>query len=239
MDLSNSDYSCYLTTLHNAKTLKEALINGTATFLPDDKGKLNSEAIYNLNTGYITDGVNLLMLQHQKKTMGYSSNVVGTMNTIQAAKTVIKRGEKGVGYNFLVDNEYRHGSFLFPEQTEHPERLQNYRNKKLKDNKKLTDQNLIVDKAEEYLPSYFAAAKGGMSVTVKPEATEEFKKRFIEILDNTLSKKRNPKIPVLSEFCFSADKAANQIIKDKKQEINKLAVAESSPLKNKQKGIQY
>lgn len=214
--IKNLSFNGALLAKHNAKLIQTAVENGTAPFLPDSQGKINPVPVYNLNTGFIVPDENLVLLQMKQKEMGFASNVVGTFNTIQEAGTEIGgKMSEGYGTHYVFKNsknEFSVGTFYFPEETKAPEKVLEL-NKKIKYPQKLQDKSFEIKDVQSYLPAYFAACKSGISLTVSPEVTEQFKSELLTVIKNDLSvKNKNPEIPSTKSYFSNADYKSSAVI---------------------------
>lgn len=226
--VSEKQFNGFYIPSHNAKIIKESIENGTAPFLPDQAGNVNTKPVINGNTGYCLNAKDLIPLQIVGKN---NSNIAVTYKTTQNLGTRVKEGEKGFFYNFKrEDNTIGTSQFFFPEQTENPQLVKDAVNEKVAKNKlPQISKTIEIQSAnpEEYLGTYVAACKSGATLKVNPEIAEEFKKNFTAVLDNQLSKKadRNAEIDTLSNFMFKVDQKANLINKElyaeRRQEMQK------------------
>lgn len=212
-------FSEYYIQLHNVKVLKEAVENGTAPFLPNSNGVIDTNPIYNLNNGICVNDMNLLLLKCKQAEMGITSNVVGTHHTLQSLKTAPASKDKGLSYVWRDDDKkYHTARYYFPEDLKEPEKMQE-KSFKVKFPQKLNNQTISVTKGSDYLPAYFAACESGLKLNVSKEVIEEFKKEFIAVAANNLEKKNDKEkeiknmIPSLRSYCVNADITAKEIIK--------------------------
>lgn len=224
--IKNVSFNGALLAKHNAKLLQTAIENGTAPFLPDANGKINTKPIYNMNTGFIVQDLNLVVLQIKQNEMGYESNKVCTYNTLQAAGTEV--AGKGMGTHYVFknkDNDFAVGTFFFPEEAKAPSKI-NDLNFVLKYPQQLQDKSFEIKDVQSYMPAYFAACKSGFSLSVSPEVTEQFKTELLSVIKNDLSvKEKNPEIPSTKSYFSTADYKSGVVIaavkNDKPVEWNK------------------
>ena len=164
----------------------------------------------------------LLPVQLTKQEKGYQGNAVGTYNTMGKAETRVKEGEKGVWYNFKgQDGEFHHAAYFFAEQTEHPERFNDFAQKNSKQQSVLNGTAFTISSVQDYLPMYLAACKSGAKVSVSPEIAGQFKADMLSVCNNELahSFNKSPDIPKLNDMLFAADKLANDLIKSTEKQL--------------------
>ncbi len=234
---------------HNAKMIREAMENGTAPFLPNEKGEIVARPIYNANTGYCINAKDLIPLQivaRNNPAADYST-IVATKNSIDAAQTSVKAGEKGFFYNFKrEDGSIGTTQFFFPEQTEHPERVIDAASKKISATQNKHRKNgenaqvrgsveITSPDAEEYLAKYVAACKTHSSLKCAPEVAAEFKKNLSAVLDNQFAKKGEFKREVgnLGKLLFNADKKSVEIVRQINAESRETEQRKSPEKKHK------
>lgn len=228
-NVSEKKFSGIWIPYHNAKTIREAMDNGTAPFLPNEKGEIDARPIYNANTGYCLNAKDLIPLQVVAKNNPEAdySTIVATKSGIDAAHTSVKAGEKGFFYNFKRgDGTIGTSQFFFPEQTEHPDRVIDTASKKISavrsrnlENGGLSRGSATIEitspDTEEYLAKYMAACKTYSKLKCAPEVAAEFKKNFSVVLDNQFAKKGEFKQEVgnLNNLLFNADKKSVEIVR--------------------------
>lgn len=223
INVSETKFSGNWIPRHNAKMIREAMENSTAPFLPNEKGEIVARPIYNANTGFCLNAKDLIPLQivaKNNQAANYST-IVATKSSIDAAQTSVKAGEKGFFYNFKrKDGSIGTTQFFFPEQTEHPDRVidvaakrisamqnryrENSGNARVHGTVEITSPN-----AEEYLAKYIAACKTHSILKCAPEVAVEFKKNFLNLLNNYSARKGSN----ISELLFNADKKSAEIVK--------------------------
>ncbi|MCM1322191.1 MAG: hypothetical protein NC041_06990 [Bacteroides sp.] len=217
--VSEKQFSGNWIPFHNAKIIKESMNKGNAPFLPNEEGEITARPIYNANTGFCLYAKDLIPLQIVADgNFSLSSAVVATKNSINAAKTSVKAGEKGFFYNFKRDDgSIGTTQFFFSEQTENPEAVKKLAEGKIRKSNNFNKTVEITSaEPEEYLANYVAACKIGAKMKVSSEIAEEFKKSFSQVLDNQFAKKDefDKKIGKLNELFFNADRKSAQIVKD-------------------------
>lgn len=218
--ISEKQFNGYFVQNHNAKLIYDAIENGTAPFLPDVNGNVNTKAIFNGNTGFCVNAKDLIPL---KIIQGDQSNMVVTYKSVQNAKTVIKEGEKGFFYNFQrEDKTIGTSQFFFPEQTQDPQKVIDNISKninKLYPNG-IPNSNKVIEITSSdplnYLSEYVAACKSGSTLKVSSEIAQEFKDKMIPILKNQTAKydNKNVELDSLGNFMFKVDQKANEINKE-------------------------
>lgn len=235
--VSEKQFNGFFIPSHNAKIIKESIENGSAPFLPDQNGNLNTIPVFNGNTGYCLNAKDLIPL---KVIQGKKSDIVVTYKTVNDAHSRITAGEKGFFYNFQrEDKTVGTSQFFFLDQVEQPERVYEAAVKKI-ESAKLPKLNKTVEiqssNPEEYLGMYVAACKSGASLKVTPEIAEEFKQNFTAVLNNQLAKKnkRTEGIDRLSDFMFKVDQKANAINKELYAEQRQVHQKENEQFKPKQ-----
>ena len=216
--VSKNEFNGYWIPKHNAKVMKEGIENNTAPFLPNKKGEIKAEPIYNASTGYVLPATRLIPVQFAKIKNGYESNVVIGRNFAEMASTNLKENEKGVFYNFKDETgEIHTASYFFPEQTANPNAVIELANENLKPGIDLSNTSIVIANSnpEEYLSCYLAACKAGAKLSVSPEIAEEFKQKLTVILDNDLLNKEDKvmSLPSLGNTLFYADKKATELCK--------------------------
>ena len=216
LNVSAKQWNGYFVPKQNAKIIKEGIESGVAPFLFND-GKINTTAIVNANNGYSLNAKELIPLQIVKAKNGYASDFVGTFQTANKAHTRIKSGEKATYYNWKdKDGNYQHAGLFFPEQTESPEKFNDFAKSNLKQKYYGTDKTISVTSPADYLGSYVAACKTGAKLEVKPEVVEAFKADLLKVCENELKRtnaERDSSIKSLHTVLFDADKKAGEIIK--------------------------
>lgn len=235
--VSERKFSGNLIPYHNAKMIREAMDNGTAPFLPDEKGEIAARPIYNANTGFCLYAKDLILLQivaNNNPAADYST-IVATKSSIEAAHTSIKAGERGFFYNFKrEDGSIGTTQFFFPEQTEHPERVIEAASKKISAAQGERRENggnglarrtieITSPDAEEYLGKYMAACRTRSLLKCTPEVATEFKKNLSAVLDNQFAKKGEFRQDVgnLNNLLFNADKKSAEIVRQMNSELKK------------------
>lgn len=220
----------------NAKLVKDSIMQGTAPFLPDEKGVIDAQPVYNGMTGYCLDARSLIPVQLVKKD-GFSNVVVGK-KAVDAAQTYIKKDVMGFMYNFQRDDKtVGTARYYFPEQTEHPDRVLSAVQGKLRKPKfQLPEIEMDNPDPAEYLAKYVAACKTGTAVHCSPEIAEAFKKNIMPILDNQLSRYNRQKDPSwegspFSHFLFRVDMISNAIVKDMRM-MQRMLPSQSNPEKS-------
>ena len=88
--VSSKEFSGYWIPRHNAKVMKEGIDNNSAPFLPDERGNIKAEPIYNMATGYCLPANRLIPVQFAKMQNDYNSNVVATRTTLGGMENGIK-----------------------------------------------------------------------------------------------------------------------------------------------------
>ncbi len=229
--ISNKNWNGYFVPKQNAKIIKEGIENNIAPFLFAD-GKINTSTIVNANNGFSLNAKELIPLQIVKAKNGYDSNFVGTYQTANKAHTSIKADEKGTYYNWKDKNgDFQHSAFFFAEQTESPEKFNDYAKSNLKQKYYGTDKTISVTNPSDYLASYVAACKTGAKLDVKPEVVDAFKNDMLKVCDNELKRtnaEKDASIKPLHTVLFEADTKAVEIIK----QINPQKEKEQSPQQN-------
>lgn len=246
LNLSKKDLSGNRIAENRAILIKDGIENGTAPFLPrmeavDDHtfvGRLNPQVIYNANTGMPLNSRDLIPALLVKNKNGYESNAVGTFGTAQKAGTAIKKDEKGLDHMFQgADGQYHSASYFFPEQTEQPERLQEFAQKNQKWQQRLSNETIKIESpaVDEYLGAFVAACKSGAAVEVSPQVAADFQKNILAVADNELKRsyEKNPDIPPMSKIFFSADLKATEIIKTREKELGIGQEQSQKPHENK------
>ena len=216
--VSSKEFNGYWIPKHNAKVMKEGIDNNSAPFLPNKKGEIKAEPIYNASTGYVLPATRLIPVQFAKAKNGYNSNVVVGRNFAEYCSSNIKENEKGVFYNYKDETgEIHSASYYFPEQTENPDAVIEMAKENLKPSFKLENKALEITSSEpeEYFSNYIAACKSGMTLSVSKDIANEFKEKVSVILNNELLSKeeKDKTLPSLSNTLFNADKKATEICK--------------------------
>ena len=216
--VAKKEFNGYWIPSHNAKVFKEGLEKNKAPFLPNEKGEIKAEPVYNASSGYCLPANRLIPVQFAKMEKGFDSNIVAGRTAIGGFGTSVKEGEKGVFYNFRDEDGAIHTSSLFfAEQTENPEIFKEQAFEKIKTRNNLNGYSMVIGSSEpkEYLGSYIAACKGGFDVSVDPALADEFKSKIMPTLENDLKKhdERNKDLPSLSNILFEADKRSTEILK--------------------------
>lgn len=215
--VSKNEFNGYWIPNHNAKVMKAGIESNKAPFLPNESGIIKAEPVYNASTGYCLPAPRLIPVQFAKMEKGYTSNIVATRTSISNMKNSIKENEKGVFYNFKDETgEIHTSSFFFPEQTENPDSMISAAKEKIAPNADLSQTSIVIASSEpvEYLGTYIAACKTGMTLSVDPETAEEFKSKMMPFLDNELKKhnEKNRDMSSLSNILFEADKRSTELI---------------------------
>lgn len=216
-NISDFDWNAYYIPRNNAKLIKNSIEGGTAPFLPDANGIVKPTQIINANTGFALNAKDLIPVIIEKQNKGYESNAVATNGTMSKIGTRIKQGEKGIAYMFKTGEEFKHAHYYFSEQTEAPEKFNDYVNQNSKQHSALKGQTIEVNSSDEYMAAYVAACKSGAALKVSPAVADDFKQKMMVICENELKKgsERNPDIPKLNDYLFKADQKASQIIKER------------------------
>lgn len=207
----------YYVPKHTASLINNSIENEKCPLLPDENGNIKTVSIINGNTGYILAAKDLIPAILTKENNNYSSNVVGTKATIDKAGTQIKKDEKGLFFNFKVEEEFRHAAYFFPEQTENPEKLNSYVASNTKQLQAHQDKVITINNSEEYLSKYVAACKTGAKVQVSTEIAAEFRAYMTSVCENELKKlssEKNPEIKSLSSILYDADVQSKDVIKE-------------------------
>lgn len=200
---------------HTANLILKGIEDNSLPLLPQKSGNIEVTPIFNANTGFILSAKDLIPAQITKANNGYESNVVGTKTTVDKAGTQIKAGEKGLFYNWQdKDKQFHHSAFFFPEQTTDPEKFSS--NVQIKQPQRLKDMTFKINTADDYLPMYLAAAKSGAKLKVSQNVAKEFENQLKNIC---IDVKTNGQTKAdLNKILFTADLAANKIVKQAEQE---------------------
>ena len=223
---SKNDWNGSYVPKHSAKILLESMDSGNCPLLPDSNCKLIIDPIYNVNTGRVLNGKDLIPAQVTKVQHGYESKFVATKLSIESSKTTVKQGEKGLFYNWQDENgKFHHSSYFFADQTSNPENILDKGNKQLRKDERLVGKTLQIDSVENYLPMYLAACRSGADVTVSKEIAAAFEETFKLICKNELATQgKNKEIQPLNSFIYDADKKSLAVINanwDMGKKINK------------------
>lgn len=205
---------------HSAKLIMQGMEDNSLPLLPDKDGKIEIKPVYNANTGFVLNAKDLVPAQIARQNAGYESNIVATKSSVDRAGTRIKKGEKGLFFNFKnAAGEFGHSQYFFAEQLENPERLAE--STRIRQPQNLVGETMRIDSAENYLPLYIAACKSGASLVVTPDVVEQFKQNLSTVCKNELAKtnaEKTPGVPSLNDVLFNADVKANDIIKSVEKE---------------------
>lgn len=214
---NKTEFGPYYINLHNIKTLKEAVENGTASFLADSNGKVNTAPIYNANNGVCLGNIDLLIVKEHQKNLETNCDYVGTFKTQE--KLGLQPAGKKVGCSYVwkeADKKvYHDAKFYFPIEFTEPDKFTKEAFK-VQFPPRLTDKTFKVENGADYLPAYYAACESGLNIEVSQKALEEFKTEFVSIAENNLkrSQNQNPEISAsLRDYCIKADIKAKDIIK--------------------------
>lgn len=237
--VSSKEFSGYWIPRHNAKVMKEGIDNNSAPFLPDERGNIRAEPIYNMATGYCLPGGRLIPAQFAKQKNNFNSNVVSTRTTITSLDNSIKEGEKGLFYNFKDEQgEIHTSSLFFAEQTQNPDAFLEAAKEKIRPRDNLKDYSMVIasGKPVEYLGSYLAACRSGMNLSVSPEIAEQFKQNIMPHLNNDLKNisEKDKSIESVSNILYNADRRATEICKTLSSEQSQSA----APAKKKQEEME-
>ncbi|MCQ2584470.1 MAG: hypothetical protein MJ185_02675 [Treponema sp.] len=216
--VSKEEFNGFWIPRHNAKVMKQGLESNNAPFLPDASGKIYTDPIYNVATGYCLPAGRLIPVQFAKMEKGYISNVVATRTAIGAMGNALKENEKGVFYNFKDETGDIHtASLFFPEQTQNPDDFIKRAQEVVKGTLLLPEVSMVISNSDpkEYLATYIAACRTEMKLSVDPKIAEEFKTKIMPILENDLQEpsKRDKNLPSLSNILFEAEKRGTEIVK--------------------------
>ena len=215
---------------HTAKLIKDSINNGNCPLLPGADGKVKTVVLYNARTGYIPDAKDLIPLAIERQNRGFRNSVIASWTSLKEAGTRLKEGEKGIPYTFKdKEGNYRGSQHFFAEQTENPEK---FLDKAAKcQNLYLKGQTLKIDSAENYLPVYIAACKGGAEIEVDPKVVEQFKENLSKICENEVKPHgKDVEMQSLSSLLNNANSKAVIILSGKMKELQ---VGKYSPEKIK------
>ncbi|MCR5252584.1 MAG: ArdC family protein [Treponema sp.] len=224
LQISKNDWIGAYVPKHTAKLIKAGIENGTAPFIPNN-GQLKPSLIYNVNTEHCLEAKDLIPVQLTKIEKGYESDAVGTYNSASKADTKLKKGERGIYYNFVrKDGQFDHNAFYFAEQMESPEKFSQYAKKHCHQTQNLKNETLKISSPDvtEYLGTYVAACKSGAKLEVTPEISEQFKTNMLAITSNELARtnaEKNPNIPKMSDVLFDIEKYSSNIVKNREKEL--------------------
>lgn len=211
--------------LQRAKLMKDGITNNTAPFIPQNGETLSPEPIYNAKFGVPLEARTMIPAALLKSQNGFKSNVVASYYTSQEAKTAIVKDSKGVGNLYQgSDGEFHSSNYYFADQMEQPEKLQDFANKNMKWQKRLTNETLKAESPElsDYLASYLAAARGGAKLEVSPEVAEQFKANMLAVCENEMKPyqaMKDKSLPKLSDVFNEADKKSYSILKNREKEL--------------------
>ena len=237
-NVSKKDFASYFIACQRANLIKNGLENETAPFLPKDirtrtaadggitfVGQLSPQPIFHATSGMPLDAKEMIPAILLKTERGFESNVVGSYGTMKKAQTAIKKGEKGVGHLFQGKDKQNHSAnYYFPEQTKQPELLQDYAQKNMKWEQRLSNETFQITspEIEEYLGTYVAACRSGANVEVSSDIATQFKEKMLAVCDNELKRTsavRDPAIPKMSDLLFNANIKAVEICKNREKEL--------------------
>lgn len=230
--VSEKEFNGYWIPRHNAKVMKAGIENNNAPFLPNAYGQIKAEPVINAATGYCLPGTRLIPAQFARNEKGINSIFVTTKSIMDEVGTKPKEGEKALFYNFKnEEGEICTAPYYFPEQTENPQAVIDKAMTNLKPSENLQNVTMAIANSnpEDYLASYLAACKTGMTLTVDPQISEEFKTKMLPILSNELvkSEDKDKSLKSMNEVLFNADKRSVEIVNElSKSQDPKRTVAE-------------
>ncbi len=216
--VSEKEFNGYWIPRHNAKVMKAGIENNNAPFLPNAYGQIKAEPVINAATGYCLPAPRLIPAQFVKNEKGLTSGFVTTKSIMDEVGAKPKEGEKALFYNFKnEEGEICTASYFFPEQTDNYQAIFDKAMLNVKPAENLNSVTIAIanSEPEEYLASYIAACKTGMTVTASPDVAEDFKKKMLVTLNNDLLKneEKDTSIKSMNEILFNADKRSTEIIK--------------------------
>jgi hypothetical protein len=169
--------------------------NGTAPFLPNADGVVDTHGIRSGHTGHLFKGMNQILAKGYLTEMGKTDDKIITFKQAMDAQTFIKKGEKNFSLSVYdaEKNQLNVYTYFPVSATTDPEKIKPQRqHQESQNNVKVIECN--ESNPEKYLAKYLAAVSIGAKFEPAPGVVENFKKEFSQALQQGIDDKKYTRI---------------------------------------------
>ncbi len=173
--------------------------NGTAPFLPNKDGIIDTHGIRSGSSGRLFKGMNQILAKGYLNEMGKDDDKIVTFKQAKDAQTFVKKGEKGFSLS-VYDAEKNQSNvyYYFPlSATANPEKIIPSLNPKAPHSFYQNDVKTVEcndSNPEKYLGKYLMAVTIGAEFKASPEVIEQFKKEYTQEIKQGISDKKYTRI---------------------------------------------